>query len=415
MSKLKTIIKNISPYVVALLVSVFSGWFLLFVVGLIPQSYLYENWQNGRNIDFKSVTYTILNENQGELIDDWTDAMKVDLAYRLNEHSVLTPTAQVYGQDYEYGRYWQGYCIVLRPLLLLFNLSEIRTVYGTALAIVMISLIFILLRRKEYSLVFSMIFAFYMTNIHVALMCLQYFNCYFISILTVIIFLCFPKLYTKNYTVCFFIIGILVNYFDFLTFESLTLSFPLLITEICLIKEETMSKRIKRFISSSFSWFMGYALMFLSKWVLYIVCAGDGALDILISKITERSIGSHGGFSLKEAIILTFGNSRLVSMDNVFTIFVVTMAVTLVYSYLVYDVHRFDICLFAILCALLPILRFAIMKEHSITHAAYAYRALFTFFAAYAYAIIYTCKKLIQYIKPRRMLKHGFNIKKKIT
>ena len=188
MSRLKTIIKNISPYIVTLLISVFSGWFLLFAVGLIPQSYLYENWQSGRNIDFKSATYTILNENQGELIDDWTDAMKIDLAYRLNEHNVLTPTARVYGQDYEYGRYWQGYCIVLRPLLLFFNLSEIRNVYGVALAVAMISLIFVLLRRKEYGIVFSIIFAFYMTNMYVALMCLQYFNCYFISILAVIIF-----------------------------------------------------------------------------------------------------------------------------------------------------------------------------------------------------------------------------------
>lgn len=385
-------LRKITPFLAAYLVIVISGISLLFFVSLIPQKWLTDNWKSDRNTDISIQTFHLLEEdNYATLVDDYTDNMKTDIAYRLNEQSIFLPSAYVESMDviYEYGRYWHGYCIFLRPLLLMLNRNQTRLLCGAVLSCAFLSLLAILCHKKRFPEFFSLICAAYICNFYVTTKCLQYFNCTFYALLFSCLMLQKQSLYRKRKGLCFFIIGMLANFFDLLTFESLTLSLPLLLAE--LENEERLFGKLLNVLKSSLLWLTGYAFMFASKCLLYYFAAPDTAAHMLGFKITQRMIGvdSSEKYPFSETIKLTLSCLKGVTFSNygwICLFFVILFLIAAVLR-IFYQNKRLDNAIVAFVIGLIPIARFFVVREHSSSHFYFTYYALITSVIAVLYGI----------------------------
>lgn len=398
---MEKILKKIMPYSALYIGAVALGVFLLFIVSKIPQEWLTENWKEGRNHDIAGNLFTLVVEyDYSTFVDDFTDSMKMNLAYRLNENSVLLPTAYSEAGDYhyEYGRYWQGYCIVLRPLMLFFNMSQIRILYGALSTIAFVVLLVQLVKKKKYEMAIAMVCAVYVSNHWVTTLALQYFNCTFISLLASLILVCKPKIYEKQKCLFFMGVGIIVNYFDFLTFESLTLSLPLLCAELMNEQNSRYFERLKKVIKASLAWAIGYVAMFAGKWCLYILVKGQEALDLIGFKLIQRSSGTNTAevYSVKESLMLNLSGLKGIDTDNWISISIFIIIVLVIYVFLVRGIPSYNLQLILLVIGFIPVARFILITEHSATHSYFTYHALFSTTSILLYIVISNIAKVIK-------------------
>lgn len=381
------------PFLAAYLIIVTTAIILLFLVSLIPQKWLTDNWKADRNTDISRSTFHLLEENNyATLVDDHTDDIKTDIAYRLNEQSIFLPSVYMEDMDmtYDYGRYWHGYCIFIRPLLLVLNRNQIRLLYGAVLLCAFFSLVVILYKKRRFVELFSLLCAAYLCNFYVTTKSLQYFNCTLIALLASCLMLRKQDFYRTRGGLCFFIIGMFVNFFDFLTFESLTLSLPLLLAE--LENETHLSCKLFNVFKASLFWLIGYASMFASKCVIYYFATPDTAAYILGFKITQRMMGidSSDKYPFSETLKLTLSCLKGVTFSNYGKVccFFVLLFLTAVVLRKIYRNKRLDNVIVAFVIGLIPIARFFVIREHSSSHFFFSYYALFSLVIAVLYGLI---------------------------
>ena len=390
---MEKIVRRVVPFILIYAAIVICGIGALFLVSKLPQSWLAKNWEENRNTDISTNYFHLLVEdNYATLVDDYTDNMKIDIAYRLNEQSVFLPSAYVEGMDfhYDYGRYWQGYCVVLRPLLIFFNLNQIRILYGILIVAAFLALVCVLIKRKQWVAVIALTLAVYLCNFYMTALSLQYFNCTFIALTASALILYQKPLYTKWKCLCFFVIGMLVNYFDFLTFETLTLSLPLLLAEVA--NDEKITRRIRNVVLCAASWFAGYVVMFSTKCLLYISVNKGEAVEMLKYKITQRTIGTDSTeqYTFDETLKLTLSCLKGIDFANYKTVVIIVLLIflILVMVRILKKVQGPDTCIMMLLVGLIPFVRFFLIREHSSSHFYLAYYALFTTAISVTYVII---------------------------
>lgn len=191
----------------------------------------------------------------------------------------------------EYARYWHGYLVVLRVLLLFYNISGIRYfLFGLFLAFFIILL---KLLKEELGYGVAIIFGF-------ALIIEDYF---FVSyslesapifitmmISSIILLIKLPNI--KDFYLYLFIVACISNFVDFLTVPLITLAIPLYIYLLYKQKNSdlTLKESIITIIKSSIAWGCGYAITWISKWVLFDIIFNKNLISSAISQVVYRSV-----------------------------------------------------------------------------------------------------------------------------
>lgn len=210
-------------------------------------------------------------------------------------YSLLDYVNHVEGSTYTttYPRYWHGYLIFIKPLLLLFDFSDIRVLNMTLQFLIIGLCIFQMAKTKHYSYVpafFSLIIVWNPVTISLSL---QNSTCFYITLLTILYFL-FTKKQTQTLKpklpYLFLLTGILTVYFDFLTYPLVSLGIPLII----LLNEtdESLTQNLKTIIISSVFWGVGYIGMWIEKWliasiILHKNIVADGISQFLLRSSSE--------------------------------------------------------------------------------------------------------------------------------
>ena len=276
-----------------------------------------------------------------------------------------TIEGETYGT--EYARYWHGYILWLKPLLLITDLSGIRVM----LTIVLILLLLILLG--------GMIKDGYRTHaviLGLGLMCgdylymgtsLQGVSVFLITMIASIL-LWYKK---KNISgLVFFISGSLIAFMDLLTVPLLGLTIPLVVYQI---KERDT---VKTFIKHTILWCVGFGLTWASKWVLTDVFFHRRILKTAFTQMMWRTTGEGDvTFNMTLVICLLFVRSFL--LPAIIAIIILTIAI--VVERKVVKANFKNSYLYLIL-AISPFIWYIIFKTHSFYHAYFAYRNLVTFF-----------------------------------
>lgn len=297
----------------------FSYVFLLFLAisGLIltcsfPSSKLKINIASSLDILKKEWIYPTYGLPFRKIIlDNFTDSLMLNLSYSVDSSQPLrSAMINVYhdgkiDKDNQilnlekvylkkevkpvfYYRYWHGYLLYLRPLLLFFSYSQIRVI----LTIILYFLLFIFLYLTWEGLGKKIAFVFFVSFLAVDYFYLgnsiHFSKVFFIGLIGGIYFLLKLKDWQKDQSVLwlFFLIGALTSYFDLL-------SAPLISLEILLILSVFVNKKwqsVRHITLHSFFWGFGYGLFWVTKWIITDIFFVKGAFLSAYQQVLYRSI-----------------------------------------------------------------------------------------------------------------------------
>ena len=199
-------------------------------------------------------------------------AMEAGRAELDNEHTQLA-LKKYLDQDQgltltSYERYWHGYLVVLKPLLLVFNYGQIRILNGIVMAILVLLILRQLwkrdLRRGMLAFLLSVAGLFPMALPY----SLQFSTSFYVGTgISLFLLYRYEKIKEKEqYIEMFFLAGALTSYVDFLTYPIYALGIPLV---LCIVLDnENIGNELKRIVACACSWGSGYLLMWAGKWLI---------------------------------------------------------------------------------------------------------------------------------------------------
>ncbi len=240
--------------IIVLLMSVVLGVAMLCLVYMLPTDKMKSNVAAAYDLFMdERVYHDWSNDVEYTRLDGYTDMLMYGTAIYPNEENVLNEALMnrhidmwyedgmdvaYYSTDSEgeyrpisYEVYWHGYLIWLKPLLLFMHPRNIRVlnmILQFALTAYLMQILAIKFRGK-YSL--SVISGLIVINTVSTAMCLQYSSIFYISVIGMILVLKYPMITANrhNYSLLFLVSGILVAYFDFLTYPPIALCMPLMV------------------------------------------------------------------------------------------------------------------------------------------------------------------------------------------
>ena len=289
-----------------------------------------------------------------------------------------------------YPRFWHGYLLFLKPLLVFFDLQGIRYIN----LVVQLGLLFVILYLMYKRLGFGHCVAFggamCFINPVTSWMCLEYANVVNVMLLATL-WVLLNKNSDDNYM--FFVIGVITILFDFLTFPLVTLGIPLILY-LCLYKRG-FKKDIRCVVKNSLLWLIGYAGMWFSKWGLATLFTDYNVIKDGWENVLHRTYGiTENGDVLSDVTMLhsILSNFEIIWNRNTVVILGVALVLILVScicSFYVLKIKyqlRMHLKAFVLLCiGLMPFVWYSVLVNHSVVHA---YLFTHKIFAVSVYAIL---------------------------
>lgn len=282
---------------------------------------------------------------------------------------------------HEYSRYWHGYLIYLKPLLLIFSWSQIVTLGAVIQLLLMLAVLIVSIRKKQAGVGIAMLIGFLSMKPALILASLTMSVCWGITLLALLyMLLCHEWLEGKGiYPEFFLLIGIFTAYFDFLTYPIVTLGFPLcayfLISRKCTLKQS-----IQKIIGYCTCWGIGYAGMWACKWLIADITLHTGTIKDALWSILGRTeaIGGrprmNGGFyvislNLQEYKWELYTAAAIVLLLLVLAALVLAACKTSVKAVL------FRVVPFIIIFCI-PFAWIVVVQHHSALHARFTFRII---------------------------------------
>lgn len=196
--------------------------------------------------------------------------------------------------EVEYGRYWHGYLIFLKPLLLFTSFNSLR-LFFSAFQLFLTGIVVVLMTQRGKT---GMAAAFL-----VSLPFLYYFStyaslsqsvCLYGMLAAVIAMLLWDERMEQRGTVGLFFLGagMLTSYFDLLTYPLVTLCYPLGV--YLYLHEDTLKENLKKMALFSGEWGLGYLWMWGSKWILADMLSQGNVVQNALANVADRTQNAEG-------------------------------------------------------------------------------------------------------------------------
>lgn len=371
---------------------------LLIVTALIPKELVKSNMVKSSEemYDISYIYFFNNQKNRAFLIHNYPDPITFNLTYSLDSKkpftsSILTKyyASKKFGEkvnvrekayfDYkpnkEYYRYWHGNMFLVKALMLVFDYKNIL-IFLSVILIAFALLITYNLYRKNRLLALLFLISNLVCHVYVTFYCLEYIYMFLLSyIMSLIAFKLIDK--DENKIICFFIIGgVLANFFDFLTTETLIFTLPFFII-FYFGRNKSFKDSLKFFLKSLIAFLLGYSLMWILKWLILIIIYKQSPNDFLNTHIEER------GFSLvavkKEPFKSIYDNLKLIVPFCYLNNNLVILIIICYICYVIWLIIRKKIDskgIILLLISIIPMLRYFVLYKHSIDHTFFTYRAL---------------------------------------
>ena len=371
---------------------------LVIAVHLIPREAIEPQFKTSVKIFTAEGVYPDKMSLDGSvLVDNFTDCYMLNVAYcadashpvdaamrnyryRDDANMVVTMNHLADGnmtlEPTEYGKYWHGYQVFLRPLLALMDYGKIRVLNGIMLAILLITALTLMARRLSLGIPICFAVSMFMVHSGVLPWSLQFSTCYYITLVSVIALLGFGWLSATwhRLVLCFFAIGAVTSFLDFFTTPVMTLGVPL---TIMVLKDERLC-RMRAVFSLCVAWLAGYSLMWGSKWVMAYLLAGYNPLEEVALFMQIHTVGQGGepiGAYGKKMIDLLLSRWSLLSANGLMRwgIVAVLAIPAILFSKGRNVLKKYSVLLFV---AMLTPLWYIVVAHHSYTHFFITMRAL---------------------------------------
>ena len=409
---------------------------LLVLVAKIPQSTIKENVK--KSAEYYCDTGLFVRQIEGvnaSAIDHYADSILVAIAYQYDESNPLTSVmwSSYYftlennenvnllmaveddlEANHQYLRYWHGSNVIVRPLLALGTVKEIYVINGVVMGILVLILIALLALKKAYVPVLAMGVGLVATQIWFVPGTFEYtWNFIIMLVMSIVgVNLGFRDKW-QQVGVLFLVGGMVTNYFDFLSTETITLTVPLLL--LLWIRDKNScdgsSKEICSFtLKNTVLWALGYVGMWISKWIMSAIVLGENTLPYVTDHVAER-IGGDVGLNTFECIYAAIAR-------NIRCLFPLEYGVTGVFvgvglfvfalymGYVHYGKKEDKKYIFAyVLVAVVPYVRYIVLHNHAYLHYFFTYRAQL----ATVMAVVF----ILELLTDRRWLARGRKGRKK--
>lgn len=188
-----------------------------------------------------------------------------------------------------YPRYWHGYLVILKPLLLFFNVSEIRMLNMILQGTLFLLLLFLVGRKLGERFQIPVVMMAAVLNPIVLPLSQQFSWVYYIALAGAVFLLCMKYPFEKGkYILLFLAQGMATSYIDLLTYPLITLGLPLVLLLLS-DRKKSGKKRMVLTIQASVIWAVGYAVMWLGKWIFAWMFGGGNLFREVTSKIMQRT------------------------------------------------------------------------------------------------------------------------------
>lgn len=322
------------------------------------------------------------------------ETMASDLAVYCERTIPLSTGAQKAVQlvPFSYARYWHGYLIWLRPLLLVTDITGVRVVQYLVLA-ALFAAVAVLLRRRcglraavWFAVSQLLVTAFWAPHQ------VQFFTCFAVAYAGCVWVLAKPR---RSDDVCLalLVLGVVTSFCDLLVTPVLTLGLPL----VCWLLEPQQRLRAGTrqcgiVVGGSLTWGVGYLLCWASKWVLAGLVTGQNVIADALHQVGVRTAAdSWHGMELTWGNILHFVYTTLAGKHLFWPLVLAVVLLLALFAASIRDRQQLARALPLGLCALMTPAWFIVLRTHSIQHGWFTWRALgLTVFAGLAF-LYYCC------------------------
>lgn len=312
---------------------------------------------------------------------DLTDGTVWEAEASLKAVLAGTDTSQMYLR--EYSRYWHGYLVYLKPLLLLFTWNGVLR-FQTAVQLALFAALCILAVRRRHPEIAVCVCTgalFMKTVLESASLTMGV--CLTITLAALVFLLAREWWLTERrlWPEFFLCIGIATSYFDFLTYPLVTLGFPLC-AALMLRAGDGLRQRLKMMVLCGVTWAAGYAGMWASKWVIADATLHTGTIRDAAWNVLGRT-EAIGGSGLAARVI---GGIHTIALNlqeydwNGYVVLALLAGALLVCALIAAAVRRLSARRLAaavlpyLLLALLPFVWFVLVQHHSALHARFTFR-----------------------------------------
>lgn len=401
MNKLK---KRLFLTIALIVISSLLGSMLLTISYLLPVAGIHNNVENSLDI-FKreGVSYTLMDKNQSSWLDNTTDIVYLNIALGDTKDGIIKNVFSSYlysskDEDaialdpiveyFESGednlvkrplgvRFWNGYLIFLKPLLEIFDYSDIRQLNVILELFIIVAVCCLLCIRNLKTAIIPFISIILFMNPISMMLNIFFSGIFYCAFIPIIIMLVFNKTMVKKkiYYGFFCIIGILTIFFNMNSFQLITFGIPCLFYFVingC----ESLKHSLYKMIDFWFGWFLGYAGMMLSKWLIAELFTDINVYEVVRFSLQQRFSNQTSTEVFSRMSVLNMIDSAIKS-NTVWCIFEIAfliMCICLIIRYRpAIKAYRNWMCLGLILSCF-PMMRFFIMANHSYIHWCFVYR-----------------------------------------
>ena len=276
-----------------------------------------------------------------------------------------------------YPRYWHGYLVWLKPLLLVFNYQTIRIINGILQIIAVIWICFRLWEKGKNALILPIALTYGMLMPVALSYSLQFSSCFYIVALSILLLLYTSK--NKAHYV-FLYAGVLTAYFDLLTYPIAAFGIPA-VMYLALYNKDGLKKKLVKLFALGACWGFGYIGMWSLKWLIGGIITGVNVLEDAQAAIRFRISRSYNGtnYSLSNCINTCVNLFAKTPCTYLVCLYCLWESFMIVRNWRKKHIALKDclsLCLPFVLVALLPLVWYAITLNHSTIHAFFTNKAL---------------------------------------
>lgn len=293
-----------------------------------------------------------------------------------------------------YARYWHGYLIFLKPLLLFFDYGEIRSLL-MGMQLVIFVLVILELSKKNKEIVIPFLMTWIFLNPVSTMLSLQYNTVLMISFISTFAILKLNDKVKQSqiyvWSLIFMVIGVVTSYLDLLTYPLVALGIPLIIW-ISINMSESLLNNIYMIIRLAAFWGFGYAGMWGFKWILGGIITGDNIIKNAIESILFRTSSgvSDRVVSFWDVLKLQIGSAYQITWE----IAVICAIGVYIYWFLKNRKIKWNIIITFMVLGIFPFAWFWVLKNHSYIHSYFTYRELaISVFAFFTCAMLHRGEK----------------------
>lgn len=391
-----------------ILLTPFLGLFLMICAYLLPTERMKGHIAQSDDVfNYEGIYPQVMNGIKSSQLDNYTDGLMYataihpgsghvlqdallnahfeyeenNMVQSLNDYANDVSVKEPFRYEMTYPRYWHGYLILLKPLLLFLNVGEIRLLNMLIQTSLLFLLLYLIQKRIGSLYTIPVLLTVLALNPVVLPLSLQFSWVYILSLFGSIVLLLITRAGCARRDVClllFLELGMLTSFLDLLTYPLITLGLPLVLY-LLIYGEDRGFRSALETLMLSLVWGIGYAVMWAGKWIFASLFCGINIRENVMGKILERT-SMTGEF--EENLTLSMAVRRPLSVlleipyCAIFFLFFIICILLMIKRKKMILKGSFSWILPFCIVAVEPFILFCVLSNHTWVHYWYVYRNL---------------------------------------